>query len=64
MNKYAAYIYICVCVCVCEIWGAQGVMCNIVGNGPGKPSSNPGWGCLHFHVVLILFGNYSSSSYE
>ena len=37
--------------------GAHDVMAIIIiGNGHGEPSSNPGWGWLHFHIVLILFG--------
>ena len=30
------------------IWGTQGVIVIIIGNGHPDPSSNPGWGCLHF----------------
>ena len=30
----------------------RGVMVIVVGNGHGNTSSNPGRGCLHFHMAL------------
>ena len=31
-------------------------MVNIIGNEHHNRSSNPEWGCLYFHIVLILLG--------
>ena len=49
------YIY----VCVCDFFGA---MVFFVGNGPIKPSSNPGLVCLHFSLRKYPWKRYESNN--
>ena len=39
--------------------GACGVIAIVIENGHGKPSSNPEWGELNFHIALSYESNYS-----
>ena len=43
LHTYPTWVYIKL-----HTTGACEVMVTTIGNGQSKPSSNPGWGCLHF----------------